>query len=83
MWEHPIFLKEIVISITFRGRIDRQSVKQIKMRSSRSALLDESPVWRGKSPLSVDIKRPAATRFDPITAACKTWPMQDELAAIG
>jgi L-arabinonolactonase len=49
-----------------------------------AALLGESPVW---CPLEnvlywVDIKRPAIHRFNPATASCQTWPVEEQVASI-
>lgn len=63
----------------------RLGLPQVDCVLPAAALLGESPVW---CPLDnvlywVDIKRPAIHRFDPSTATCRTWPMHEDVTAIG
>src|ERR1700727_822676 len=58
---------------------------QIECVLPAAALLGESPVW---CPLEnvlywVDIKRPAVHRFHPGTGSSRSWPMQEEVTAVG
>jgi sugar lactone lactonase YvrE len=50
-----------------------------------AASLGESPVWcaKEKALYWVDIKRREIHRFHPLTGASKTWPMEEEVTAIG
>jgi L-arabinonolactonase len=50
-----------------------------------AASLGESPVWcaKEKALYWVDIKRREIHRFHPLTGAARTWPMEEEITAIG
>ncbi len=65
--------------------MSRLQLPQVECVLPAAGLLGESPVW---CPLDnvlywVDIKRPAIHRFHPSTASCHTWPMEEEVTAIG
>jgi sugar lactone lactonase YvrE len=65
--------------------MSRLQLPQVECVLPAAALLGESPVWCPVDNVLywVDIKRPAVHRFHPGTAACHTWPMQEEVTAIG
>jgi L-arabinonolactonase len=62
-----------------------RQLAQVECILPAAALLGESPVWCPVDNVLywVDIKRPAIHRFHPATAWCQTWPMQEEVTAIG
>lgn len=63
----------------------RIQLAQVECVLPAAALLGESPVWCpvDKVLYWVDIKRPAVHRFNPVTASCQTWPMEEQVTAIG
>jgi L-arabinonolactonase len=67
-----------------RSTMGGTSLAKIDCIFPAAALLGESPVWcpADNALYWVDIKRPAIHRFNPITAVCQTWHVQDQVASI-
>jgi sugar lactone lactonase YvrE len=65
--------------------MSRLQLPQIECVLPAAALLGESPVWcaQDNALYWVDIKRPAIHRFCAANGSCQTWPIEEEVTAIG